>query len=129
QKQHFPEMSIRLAFDLRNPVQNGPLKIELHEGPNGPGKAGIDRDRKVQGTDPSLLDQLRKRWQRNTVAAVTVFFQIVAFLRRTERALDGWIVVKEREKDRDSFHDRRAKLGVDTHPVVIEPALDRLKLL
>ncbi len=42
--------------------------------------------------------------------------------------LHARIVIEQREKHADAFNDGRAQLRVDAHPVVLEPALDRVEL-
>ena len=48
--------------------------------------------------------------------------------RRTEHARDLRLI-EEREEDRDALDDGGAELGIERHPVVQVPALDRLHLL
>ena len=48
--------------------------------------------------------------------------------RRTEHARDLRLI-EEREEDRDALDDGGAELGVERHPVVQVPPLDRLDLL
>src|SRR6266851_131781 len=54
---------------------------------------------------------------------------LIQFERRTEHAFDAWIVVKEREKNRNAFHNRALQLLIDIFPVVVIPALNGFQLL
>ena len=48
--------------------------------------------------------------------------------RRTEHARDLRLI-EQREEDGDALDDRGAELGIERHPIVQVPALDRLDLL
>ncbi len=129
EKQHLPEVLLRMALDHRDAIQDGPLEVELHEGPDRPGQAGIAGYGKVQCAHDAHFDELRKRRQRYPVPPVGVQLRVVTLLRRAESAFDGWVIVKEREKDRDPLDDRSPQLRFDAPPVVIKPAANGLVLL
>jgi hypothetical protein len=54
--------------------------------------------------------------------------RVVAFRGRTERALDVWVVVKEREEYGNPFDNRSPELGLDSSPIVIKPPLNGFEL-
>ena len=121
----------RRRFDPRNPVQDRPLEVLLHHCADRLGQAGVGGDRKVERADRAALDQVPQK-AGSGIPALTVSMmahRIIGLFRRAEDALDDWVVVKERQEDRDAFHNRRPQPGFDAQPVLIEPALDRFKLL
>ena len=102
----------------------------------------------VEGEDPAPLDQLGERRQPAAkarhgpdglgvlVRRSTIHMYGFVRIRRRRTGVRGprehardLRLIEERQEDGDALDDRGAELGVERHPVVQVPALDRLDLL
>ena len=62
EKDDLAEVPIGVGLNCRYPVQDSTLKIELHHDADGLGKAGVHRDREIQGAHgPSFYKPAKRR--------------------------------------------------------------------
>src|ERR1700693_6349395 len=117
-----------MRFDVRNAIEHGALKIELHHDSQRLCKSGVHADGELQRTDSSMLEKPAKRRQGLTKLIVGVLLGVVALLLRAEYFFHFRAVIEERKEDRNTLDDRRAQLRLDPSPVIIKPTLHGLQL-
>src|SRR5262249_10937485 len=99
EKKHLPPETGRGGFEGWGSVPYGTLKRQFHERADCASQTRIGRDGEIERADLALFDQIRKGRKHTAEAAVGIFDWVVDLFRWTEDALDGWIVVEEREED------------------------------
>ena len=137
-----PEVAAGLAGGLGRPPEQRLYPGILQEHADGASERRVRVRGHVEGEDPAPFDQLGERREPAAKArhgpdgcAVLVRSRTIHMYgfvrvrrRRTEHARDLRLI-EQREEDRDALDDGGAELGIERHPVVQVPALDRLHLL
>ena len=137
-----PEVASGPAGGLGGPPQQRLHPGVLEQDADGAGERGVRARGHVEREDLAALDQLAERRQPAPEArhgpdglgvlvrrsTIHMYGFVRVRRRRTEHARDLRLI-EEREEDGDAFHDRGAELGIERHPVVQVPPLDRLYLL
>ena len=102
--------ALRMGGDLRDALQDGALEIELqHHAERRAPAPGFMATGKVQARTWPDLEQVLERRQRPRLAG---FGGVgVRASRRTERAVDGRVLVEQRQEHDDAFDDGRAQTG------------------
>src|SRR5690606_37079945 len=81
----------RVGGDPRNPLQHGPLKVELQHDAQGAREAGVHADREVQREHPSRFEEVLERWER--LGCAGWLLTEIGRAWWAERAVDGRVVI------------------------------------
>jgi hypothetical protein len=93
-EQDLPEIALRILFHHRYAVEHRSFEVELQHHAQRLGQACIHGDREIQTTKAAVFDQPGERRGRFAEFEIGVGVGIVTLRGRTERALDGGIVVE-----------------------------------
>ena len=102
-------------------------KSSLSITPSARARPGFRPTGKVQGQDVARLEQFLER--RSGRGSPGFGGDSVRASWRAERAVDGRVVVEERQEDDDALRDGRAQTVVEAAPPVSEPAVDGVELM
>src|SRR5262245_52417338 len=100
--------------NLGDSLNHGALEVQLQHHTHGAREAGVQTDREVEREHMAGFEELFQRWKRPRLSRLRGAGVDASW--RTERPVNGRILVKEREEDDDAFRDRGPQASVEPLP-------------